>query len=358
MQLMDFCAINLTNSLNNARNPGLSYLPLHHQLPCTTVDEWRVPIDLPLAIYRFQYQVLDELYLPKHPGTLWHSVFGNALHQLVCVTKDTECVTCMFLHQCDYTHIFLGIRPPDSEIMRKYTTIPTPHILRPPLTKVTHLPAGERLEVDVILPGIINSKLPTLIRALYSAGISGLGKYRSRAQLQQVTQLTSTGVSKALLIDGRLVAAAPPAPIDVPLPPNTARIHLLTPYKPSGKADHGQRIEIGLYLMAIIRRIDLMQYFYTGHKLETDFQHLKALTASIPVLEQSLQRQAYPRYSAARQQAKDAGGFTGQFTLDMHGHEALWPFLYMGQWLNVGKNASMGFGRYELASANQDTMGA
>lgn len=340
------------------RSPGLSYLPLHHQLPCTTADEWRVPIDLPLAIYRFQYQVLDELRLPEHPGTLWHSVFGKAVHNLVCVAKDSACEPCMFLHQCDYTHLFLGIRPPGSEIMRKYTTVPTPHILRPPLAGATHLPAGERLEVDVILPGTINSKLPVLIRALYSAGISGLGKHRSRAQLQQVTQLTPTGASKALLIDGRLVEAAPPAQINVPPPPDTARIRLLTPYKPSGKADHGQRIEIGLYLMAIIRRIDLMQYFYTGHKLEADFQHLKALTASIPVLEQSLQRQPYARYSAAGQQTKDTGGFTGQLTLDMRGHESLWPFLYVGQWLNVGKNASMGFGRYELAFANQDTKGA
>ncbi|QLQ32195.1 MAG: CRISPR system precrRNA processing endoribonuclease RAMP protein Cas6 [Candidatus Thiothrix singaporensis] len=307
-----------------------------------------MPIDLPLAIYRFQYETLDDLQLPEHPGVLWHSVFGKALRNLVCVAKGTDCAACMFLHQCDYTHLFLGTRPPDSEIMRKYTTVPTPHVFRPLLEGATELQSGQRLETNVILPGEVNSKLPQLIRALYGAGIGGLGKQRSRIRLHQVTQHTPEGAEKDLLVNGQLVYALPPGQVRCAAAPATARIKLLTPYKPSGKADNGQGVDVGRFLMAIIRRVDLMQYFYSGHKLEADFQHLKALTESVPVLGQALRRHSHERYSAASQQIKDASGYTGQITLDLRGHEELWPFLCIGQWLNVGKNASMGFGRYAV----------
>ncbi|MEZ5448806.1 MAG: CRISPR system precrRNA processing endoribonuclease RAMP protein Cas6 [Thiolinea sp.] len=100
---------------------------------------------------------------------------------------------------------------------------------------------------------------------------------------------------------------------------------------------------MGRYLMAIIRRVDLLQYFYTGHKLEADFRHLKALTETIPVMAHTLQYQPSARYSAAARRTKDTGGFVGQITLDLRGHEALWPFLQVGTFLNVGKNSSMGF---------------
>ena len=315
-------------------------------------------IALPLASYRFQYEMLDAMELPPYPGTLWHSVFGNALHQLVCVAKDTECATCMFLHQCDYTHLFQGIRPPGSDIMRKYTTVPSPHLFRMTATATPMLAKGAMLETEVVLPGNSNSKLPTLIRALYSAGLGGLGRHRSRARLLQVTQTNSDGTSKHLLNGGQLTDPMPATLVPIPPTPDTAHLHLLTPYKPSGQSSHEAGFELGRYLMAIIRRIDLMQYFYAGSKLDADFQHLKTLTDSISTLEQTLQRETQQRYSAAMRNTKDASGFTGQLTLDLRGHEALWQFLVVGQWLNVGKNASMGFGRYELAFANQDTMGA
>jgi CRISPR/Cas system endoribonuclease Cas6 (RAMP superfamily) len=44
------------------------------------------------------------------------------------------------------------------------------------------------------------------------------------------------------------------------------------------------------------------------------------------------------------------GGVMGHWTL--HGSAealaALWPWLWLGQWLHVGKNATMGMGGYAL----------
>ncbi len=303
-------------------------------------------IDLPLNVYRFAYQALDEVHFPNQPGFLWHSVFGKALHDLVCVVKGTECERCMFLHQCDYPNLFRGSRPPGSAIMRKYNSIPSPHIFRPALDHPLHVKPDTEISVDVILPGAANERLPSLIRALYSAGMTGLGKNRGRMQLQQVWQLKPGGEDKALLDGSTLLDADPPEALPTPQAPASVTLKFLTPYKPSGKAATADGIDVGRYLMAIIRRVDLMQYFYTGVKLDVDFKQLKSLTESIVVADMQLQKKHDRRYSAAHQRTQDMSGFVGSLTLDLRGHEALWPFLWVGQWLNVGKHTSMGMGRY------------
>jgi CRISPR/Cas system endoribonuclease Cas6 (RAMP superfamily) len=58
--------------------------------------------------------------------------------------------------------------------------------------------------------------------------------------------------------------------------------------------------------------------------------------------------QAGSRYSATHGKSLDTGGWMGHLELDIQGLDELWPYLWLGQWLNVGKNASMGFGRYSV----------
>jgi CRISPR/Cas system endoribonuclease Cas6 (RAMP superfamily) len=40
----------------------------------------------------------------------------------------------------------------------------------------------------------------------------------------------------------------------------------------------------------------------------------------------------------------------GNVDIDLSQHQELWAYLYLGQWLGVGKNASMGFGQYRLVT--------
>ena len=307
-----------------------------------------MPIDLPLSRYTFDFEVLDALQLPAQPGVLWHSVFGKNLKDLSCISKAEKCEQCMFLHQCDYTQLFKGTRPEQSEIMRKSDTIPTPHIFQASLNASQVNRVGETISINVVLCGKANEQLSALTRALYVAGLKGLGKQRSRVKLQQLTQHSVNGETKALLNDVQLLEALPCVPLPVSESPKSARLDFLTPYKPSGKANNGHGIDFGRFLMAIVRRVDLMQYFTTGIKLSEDFKALKLLTETIPVNGVDLTFVQGNRYSAANGSIKDTSGFMGYVEFDLRNHQALWPFLDVGQWLNVGKNSSMGFGRYSV----------
>ena len=107
---------------------------------------------------------------------------------------------------------------------------------------------------------------------------------------------------------------------------------------------------MGPFLMALVRRASLLQYFYTGRQLEAPFGMLKAASVQVRTLERALRRQEASRYAARHGERVPTGGLIGHIDLDMSDIETLWPYLYLGQWLNVGKNASMGYGCYELLS--------
>jgi hypothetical protein len=58
----------------------------------------------------------------------------------------------------------------------------------------------------------------------------------------------------------------------------------------------------------------------------------------------------WTRYSSRQQQTMALGGVLG--TWQLHGPAdtlaQLWPWLWLGQWLHIGKNATMGLGGYRL----------
>jgi CRISPR/Cas system endoribonuclease Cas6 (RAMP superfamily) len=66
----------------------------------------------------------------------------------------------------------------------------------------------------------------------------------------------------------------------------------------------------------------------------------EGLVAREPMLAEADQR----RWSAQQKQALDMGGVIGSFVLDMTGRAALFPYLWLGQWVHAGKGAVMGMG--------------
>ncbi|MFZ1575152.1 MAG: CRISPR system precrRNA processing endoribonuclease RAMP protein Cas6 [Chromatiaceae bacterium] len=302
---------------------------------------------LPISLYRFSYLAGEDLHLPVGPRELWHGVFGLRLRELACVVPGIECRACLLLHQCAYSRLFSGPRPPDAELMRRYDTIPVPHAFQIDGAYPETLRAGATLAVSMALVGDANDQIPLVIQAMAAAGQGGLGKERGRAWLQDVTQTLPDGTSpQPIATKGRLLTSLPPQAPSTPPPPVAIRLVFLSPYQPSGQPAGGDGL--GHLLMAIVRRVSLLQYFYTGVRLEAPFPELKAASEGAWVLGQTLRHQDSSRYAARHGKRLDTGGLVGHIDLDLTGIELLWPYLYLGQWLNVGKKASMGYGRYGL----------
>ncbi len=306
---------------------------------------------LPLALYAFRYVAEADFRLGVDPRGLWHGVFGLHLREHCCVAAAPTCQGCPLLHQCQYSFLFSGPRPPASELMRRYDSIPVPHIFRVDRDDPEFIQAGAEIAVSLVLVGQANDRLPLVIQTMAAAGQGGLGPQRGQVWLQDVTQqLPGHHPPRLVAGKGRMLEMLPPEPPRPPPAPAAVRIRFLSPYKASGQANRSGGLDLGPFLMALVRRASLLQYFYTGRQLAAPFGQLKAASEQTRLLDRDLRRQDASRYAARHGHRVDTGGLIGHLDLDLTGSETLWPYLHLGQWLGVGKNASMGFGCYELLS--------
>lgn len=312
-----------------------------------------MPIQLPFAEYCFSFTALEPLTMPVYSGTLWHAVLGKALHERSCLVPNTpSCHHCLLASECDYPLLFQGRKPPNSAIMTRYKNIPAPHIIRNLPPHAYQVERQQIFHIDLILLGKSNQKLPALIAAMQKIGRNGFGRYRQKAVLTQVLQKQPfAALDSIILMDD--VPLQNGKAIDYMIPkakyiPTKISLQWRTPYRPTGDARNLRVFQVDKFVMAVIRRISALQYFNTGQQLVVDYCELKRLTQRLVISKNSLYRRYHKQLAKRKNQHKQGYGWMGRVDMDLSQQQPLWDYLYLGQWLGVGKNASMGFGQYKL----------
>ncbi|HWP00002.1 MAG TPA: CRISPR system precrRNA processing endoribonuclease RAMP protein Cas6 [Methylococcus sp.] len=303
---------------------------------------------LPLGEYRLVFRYDPPLRLPAHAGFAWRGAFGAALKSTVCVVAGAECTACMLRHSCAYSLIFETPAPPEAPKMRRYQRIPHPFALRVQ-------PAGASTEgnhaLGVILFGYANRQLPYVLHALRRAGERGITSMRRPFFLQRVEQRDVQGAWQVIYDpDAGQLRAHPP--ITPPLPPMPERLTVRwqTPFR--GKAEDDlvtpERFRFHHFFGPLLRRISMLTAFHADNPLETDFAGLMRRAREVEVTESSLHWRELTRYSSRQKTLMRMGGLLGAFDVSMAGLEALWPYLWLGQWTLAGKGTSMGLGAYRI----------
>ena len=308
-----------------------------------------MPPNLPFAEYRFTLKALELVSLPAFADPLWRSVFGLALKQLSCIADKQNCKTCLLRHQCDYSFLTSGQNSPPKKIgvTRNMKDIPNPHVFRSRIRDYSpKIPPGASFSLTLILIGNANDRLPSVIRAMVQAGELGLGKKRSKFKLLEVIQAGPGPLERLIMSNQELVATGMPELPVIPASPKVIRFMFQSPYLlPSNtKLDDG--LNTTKLIMQIIRRISSLQEPYTGVPAVADFTYLRSLAENPVILDADLEVE--PGYSYFGNK-KRFSAVRGGMLIDLQNHKELWPWLYLGQWLGVGKQASKGFGRYTVS---------
>ncbi len=307
-------------------------------------------LSLPFAKYTFIFQAIDSVSLPAFADPLWRSVFGLALRQLSCIADKQQCDTCMLRHQCDYAFLTTGPNSPPEKtgILKQLKNIPNPHVFSCQVQSYSSkIPANAFFSASLILIGKANDRLPAVIRAMVHAGVLGLGGRRAKFRLMEVIQTGPAPLDRLIMTNREIVSAGTPEPVTIPELPGLIRCTFQTPFLLPSNTDLAKGFNATKLIMQIIRRIASLQDIYTEIPLDADFKHLRSLAQQPEILETDLLVE--PGYSYHGNKKKFTA-VRGAFILNMENHTDLWPWLYLGQWLNVGKQASKGFGRYELTA--------
>jgi len=301
---------------------------------------------LPLSRFRFVFHYTPPLRLPRYAGSAWRGALGQHLKKTVCVVRDTPCPQCLLRFACAYAYVFETPPPPHSTKMRKYNAAPHPFVLS--LAEQPQTPGLYWL--DVVLIGHGARYLPYLIHALHQAGQHGIGGQRQMFTLQHVEQWPPAGSPVIVYQKGQLAALAPPEIPRYPAMPQTVRWRFETPLRLKQDGRHGnpERIAFGGVFSNLLRRVSMLTYFHTDTPLETDFAALTRLARGSEFRDADWRWYEWQRYSSRQDTTMHMGGVIGTATLPLAGLEALWSYLWLGQWIHAGKATSMGLGMYRL----------
>ena len=313
---------------------------------------------LSVARYRFTFRMQGHLRLPQFAGSLLRGQFGAALRTLACMTGADTCGDCPLRGTCPYPLIFETPAPPE-HAMQRFSHVPNPYVIEPPEFGGRVIPGGQVLQFSVVLIGGALANLPLVRLALQSALETGLGKDRVRGALEQVEwQVADRASAETAYATVWRQGDQGIAPHDVLLQLNGApdagldrlhiRIHTPMRLQQQGRPLHQNEFTPRKFVADLLRRTTLLAEFHSGRR---DF--VKEAPALVHLAEglthhPNLRWQDWSRYSSRQGKGMTLGGVMGDWILQ--GELApLYPWLWLGQWLHVGKNATMGMGAYSLS---------
>jgi hypothetical protein len=305
---------------------------------------------LPVARYRFTFRMADDLLLPEFAGSLLRGQFGAALRRTACMTGARECPPCPLYRTCPYPAIF-ATPPPAAHSLQRFSEVPNPYVIEPPPLATRHVAAGDSLSFEIVLVGRALDQLPLIAHAMQRAFAHGIGRRRARGELEDLALQAADGprsvwdCEQSRIEAHEAVASIPPLPRVEAV---TLRIATPLRLQRQGHAIAPAGLQPRALFTALLRRISLLLELHAGRAgLAGDAGRLAAAASRLQD-EKRLAWKDWTRFSSRQQQEMTLGGVIGEWTLRGQLDDLL-PWFWLGQWLHVGKNATMGMGRYSLS---------
>ncbi|MEW6275518.1 MAG: CRISPR system precrRNA processing endoribonuclease RAMP protein Cas6 [Bacillota bacterium] len=318
-----------------------------------------VPINCPREFSCAQYRIVlaageQGLLLPPYKGSTLRGSFARVFQRLVCARRGESCRECLLKENCPYHLVFETSPPPETKALSKYTSIPRPFILEPPLEQKTDYASGETLACKLTLVGKTRNLLPYFIVTVEELGRLGMGKGRRPFSVQEIAALGPAGERRTiyrgtekvvhaeeLVIRGQDIwnlPAARPAK-------NEITLEFLTPTRLTFQGGLAARPDFHILIRNLLRRISSLCYFYHGYEWKEDFAGIIRRAEEVKLNENRTRWLDWERYSSRQDTKMKMGGLVGKASYK--GPLAdFWPLLKLGELVHVGKGAVFGLGKY------------
>lgn len=325
---------------------------------------------------RFTAQMAAPIQWANHPGSVLRSAFGKALRERTCLTGAPDCQACPETESCAYALLFDAQsavapkataeprteppqpQPDGSSFQQRIPPVrPNPYVIEPPEPDDPgERDAPDALRFHMVLIGPALELLALVIEAWQLALAHGLDKARVQGDLLAVDAMTQDHEAISLWADGEACLDYPIDPwLVVPNFPSVRRAHLILRSPMQLRRDnqvlHERNINAQALVNALTRRIGLInQHYGSGDEVMRQRTTLGRVASELDE-HRRLQWQTMSRYSARQERTINLGGVQGLWTFQATDDQLdiLLPWLWLGQWLHIGKHCVMGYGGYELA---------
>ncbi len=285
------------------------------------------------------------------PGSVLHGALGFTTKKRSCVTKTEKCEECFLKETCFYTLLFEAQVPKDSSRMRKYDRIP-------PGLRLTFDPwdaeksdPGEKLIIGMTLFGQAIQTTISLLLSLEETFQKGIGRKSNNGD-RGTANLDSIAVGKTKILWENIdfeeelpVKVFHWREINFPFSPSF-RLKFTSPTRIKAGGKIASNPTFRDIFSTVVRRITNLAYFYGDVEFDVDFKGMVKVADSVK-FESNFRQAEMARYSSRQMQRMSMNGIVGEMTVH-DCPEQLLPWIALGSKLGLGKNTSMGMGRYEV----------
>lgn len=303
-----------------------------HYMDCSAL----MVIILAFLISRFsiKFQALESIELPQYAGSTLRGAFGHALKNLACLTatrNDGVCC-CLPIESCVYRCLF-DPAPKVLAYQSRTQTIAPPFVIEAHTLGRT-IAKNETAIFYMVLIGEFAHQQKVMIELAWQRALAegiGINLSKGHAQAKFLSMLFFDKPHADFLIQ------------------STVDLEFFTHIRLQhhGKFLEAKDFNIQILLNAILRRYLSLAEVYSDVVLNTDeIRRLYKDTSEILGSAQ-LEWVNWLRYSNRQKQKMNLDGLMGTVRIH-HINEQLLHYLYLGQWLHVGKGCVFGLGHYVL----------
>jgi hypothetical protein len=307
----------------------------------------KLPGEFPVKRFRLRFEAERKYPVRGYRGSAWRGLFGGALKNLVCITRERDCGPCLVRASCVYPYVF-ETAGGGEDAPRSVDQAPHPYVLMPEAEWRGREVRGETVEVTLL--GRAVSEWAYVLHALRQGAERGIGAERVPLRLVSAEEELPGGAWRRAMTAGGVLVAGPGWTPEAPAMPERVRVRLVTPVRVRREQDLVEPGRMGFdeFAAALLRRLALLSRFHTQEAWRLDHAGLREAARRARVLRQELEWQDWARFSSRQQKKIPMGGVVGFYELETAGLEELWPLLWAGQWAHVGKGAVMGLGGYRV----------
>lgn len=270
--------------------------------------------------------------------------FSRSFQQAVC-RADGLCAYCAYSPDCPYPATFSRELASDPIALKRHQKPSVPFVFQIPVL-TTPLAKGSEVEVSLVLIGSATQYVAEYWGALQ---LLFQHDFERAAFPFSVVRMESAGCSGFRTL---LAVAAGPLKSDLlttisfddlaemnTLDPQRIPVRIATPLRIAREGGFLKEFSFPPFIRTLLRRISSLAYYYYGSTLEIDFKRISAQSESITLMESCFRWEEWRKGRLCG--IAGTGVLSGELT-DFH------PVLLLGEYLNCGKDAPFGLGRYEL----------
>lgn len=278
---------------------------------------------------RIDYKVLTSFQQPYFLGSAFRGILGKNLKKMVCIKPFKECKDCELNKTCPYTVIF------ESEL---FFNKPSKYVFLMPFEKKM-LKEDDTLSIEITLLGESSQYWEFLITSL--SGVLNLGKERF---IKSIGSYYFNPLSESYKPIHSYVGKSNAYNFfDCKSGLKSLKIRLYpTSIKLFGNIIKAHEFNKDIFIKALLSRISkvALAYGYMEGKLSIDKD-------SIQLKNIKLNPSPMKRYSNRKGKHMIIPAFEGEFTIEGD-INAVIPYLYIVENINIGKSTSFGLGRLKI----------